>query len=87
MNINTSIIIGSMALALAGALATGQAFGETARPQSRQTLQQQIEEREALRRVAVEDHQKRREEFKRNCTKRDLSPAQLEACRAAYRRL
>jgi hypothetical protein len=79
----TSIIIGSIAVLLA----TGQALADSAGPQTRQTLQQQIEEREALRRVAVADHQKRQEEFKRNCTRKDLSPAQLEACRAAYRKL
>jgi hypothetical protein len=68
-------------------LATGQAFAETIRPASRQTAHEKAAEREALRRVAMEDHQKRREEFKGNCARRDLSPAQLESCRAAYRKL
>ena len=84
---NTSITIVSIALALAGMLATGHVFGESDRPENRQTAHEKAMERETLRRVAVEDSQKRREEFKRNCTKRDLNPAQLEACRAAYRRL
>ena len=83
----TPIVVGSIALALAGVLAMGQAFGENIRPLTRQTAHEKAVEREALRRVAVEDHQKRTEEFKRNCTKRDLSPAQFEACRAAYRKL
>ena len=83
----TPIVVGSIALALAGVLAMGQALAETARPASRQTAHEKAVEREALRRVAMEDHQKRSEEFKRNCTRRDLSPAQLESCRAAYRKL
>lgn len=84
---NTSVIVGSIALALAGVLATGQAFGENTRPLTRQTAHEKAVEREALRRVAVEDHQKRKDEYKRNCAKKDLNPAQFEACRAAYRRL
>ena len=73
---NTSIIVGSIALALAGVLATGHAFGEATRPVSRQTANEKAMEREALRRAALAD-----------CTKPDLSPAQFEACRAASPKL
>jgi hypothetical protein len=83
----TPIFVGSIALALAGVLAMGQALAENSRPLTRQTAHEKAVEREELRRVALEDHQKRREEFKRNCTKKDLGPAQFEACRAAYRKL
>jgi hypothetical protein len=76
---NTATIVGSIALALAGVLATGQAFGQTG--------QEKLERREAQRRVALAEHQKIKEFLARNCTRRDLSRAQLEACRAAYRQL
>ena len=84
---NTSIIIGSIALALASLLATGHVFGESSRPQNRQTAHEKAVQREALRRVAVEEQQKRKEDFARNCTRQDLSGTQLEACKAAYRKL
>jgi hypothetical protein len=76
---NTATIVGSIALALAGMLATGQAFGQTG--------QEKLERREAQRRVAMAEHRKIKEFLSRNCVKRDLSRAQLEACRAAYRQL
>lgn len=79
---NTATIVGSIALALAGVLATGQAFST-----ERLTAQQKVEQREAARRVALAQNQKNREYIARNCVKRDLTPAMLEACRAAYRQL
>jgi hypothetical protein len=87
--VNTSVIIGSIALALAGVLATGHAFGqEITQPSAfRETGQEKLEQREALRRAAMAEHQKRKEDFARNCIKPGLSEPQLEACRAAYRRL
>jgi hypothetical protein len=87
--VNTSIIIGSIALVLAGLLATGHAFGQgsTGTPAIKETAQGKVETREAERRAAMADHQKRKEEFARNCIKPDLTASQLEACRAAYRRL
>jgi len=82
---NTATLVGSLALALASALATGHALGSDrlAVP----TAQQKLEQREAQRRVALIQHQKTKEYIARNCVKRDLTPAQLEACRAAYRQL
>lgn len=79
---NTATIVGSIALALASVLATGHAFGE-----ERLTAQQKVEQREALRRAALVQHQKNKDYIARNCLKRDLTPAMLEACRAAYRQL
>ena len=79
---NTATIVGSMALALAGVLATGQAVGS-----ERITGQQKVEQREAMRCAALVQHQKNKDYIARNCVKRDLTPAMLEACRAAYRQL
>jgi phosphohistidine swiveling domain-containing protein len=79
---NTATIVGSIALALAGMLATGQALGS-----DRVTGQQKVEQREAMRRAALVQHQQKKDFLARNCTKRDLTPAMLQACRAAYRQL
>ncbi|HEV3008022.1 MAG TPA: hypothetical protein VGX52_03210 [Burkholderiales bacterium] len=86
---NTSVIIGLIALVLAGMLATGHAFGQESaqRPAVRETAQGKLEQREALRRAAVAEQQKRKEDFARNCIRTGLTDVQLEACRAAYRRL
>jgi hypothetical protein len=52
------------------------------------TMQSRIEEREAQRRMAMAEHQKRKEDFVRRCTtSQPMTPAQLEGCRAAYRKL
>jgi hypothetical protein len=87
--VNTSTVVGSLALVLAGVLATGYALGQESNgsPAIKQTAQEKLDAREAARRAAVADHQKRKQDFARNCVKQDLTAAQLEACRAAYRRL
>lgn len=82
---NTATLVGSLALALAGLLATGHAFGSDR--VITQTQHQKLEQREAMRRAALVQHQKTKEYLARNCVKRDLSPAELQACRAAYRQL
>ena len=79
---NTAMLVGSLALALGLLLATGHAAGA-----EWVTGQQKVEQREAQRRAALAQNQKNREYIARNCVKRDLSPAALEACRAAYRQL
>ena len=85
---NTSILVGSIALVLAGVLATGRAFGQETVKLPPPTAQEKTEQREVLRRAAMLDHQKRKDEFARNCLKpAQLSEAQLDACRAAYRKL
>ena len=81
-----SSIIGSMALVLAGVLATAYAFGDE-KPVAQQTVQEKLDKREAQRRAAMAEHKKRKEEFARRCTKAGLSDAELEACRIAYRQL
>jgi len=85
--VNTSIVIGSIALVLAGVLATGHAFGQEIIKLPPPTGQEKMDQREALRRAAVVDQQKRKDDFARNCIKPTLSELQLEACRAAYRKL
>ena len=86
---NTSIVVGSIALVLAGVLATGHAFGRGSH-QARAAAHRAGEDwdqREALRRAAVLDQQKRKDEFARNCLRPALSDSQLERRRAAYRKL
>jgi hypothetical protein len=86
--VQLSNIIGSMALVLAGVLATAYAFSEENRtPVAQETVQKKLDQREAQRRAAMAEHKKRKEEFARRCTKPGLTDAELEACRAAYRRL
>lgn len=84
-----SNIIGSIALILAGVLVTGHALGQetTQAPAIKETAQKKVDEREAKRRAAVAEHNKRKEDFARRCTKPGLTDAELEACRVAYRRL
>ena len=84
---NTSTVVRSIALALAGALATGHAFGQEIIKEPPPTAQEKTDQREVLRRAAVQDQQKRKDDFARNCLKPALSDSQLEACRAAYRKL
>ena len=85
--VNTSIAVGSIALVLAGVLATGYAFGQEIIKEPPPTAQEKTLQREALRRIAVQEQQKRKDDFARNCLKPAMSDSQLEACRAAYRKL
>ena len=43
--------------------------------------------REAARRVAIAEHQRRKLDFTRLCAKPNMTAAEMDACRAAYRRL
>jgi hypothetical protein len=81
--------VASLALILAAALAAGYARGtEIGAPTgSRDTVQDRLLAREAMRRAAVAEHHKRIEDFARRCTKPLMSAAELEACRVAYRRM
>lgn len=85
--VNTSIVVGSMALVLAGVVASGHAFGQEVLKEPLPTAQEKTDQREVLRRAAVADQQKRKDDFARNCLKPALSDSQLDACRAAYRKL
>jgi hypothetical protein len=51
------------------------------------TAQARLETREAQRRVALAEHRKRRDDFARRCASQTMTPARLEECRLAYRRL
>jgi hypothetical protein len=76
-----SKIVAFLALVLGVVLATGQARGA-------ETVQNKLVEREAVRRAALVEHDKRKEDFSRRCSgKPYLTSTELEACRAAYRRL
>jgi hypothetical protein len=76
-----SKIVAFLALVLGVVLATGQA-------RSAETVQNKLVEREAVRRAALVEHDKRKEDFSRRCSgKPYLTSTELEACRAAYRRL
>ena len=84
-----SKVVASLALLLAAMLAIGYARSEGASaPAARQTVQDRLLAREATRRAALAEHDRRKEDVVRLCHHRPLnSAAALEACRAAYRRL
>jgi hypothetical protein len=84
-----STVVASAALVLAAALAVGHALGQDIPPQSepKVTMQKKVDEREAQRRAAAADHQKRKEEFARRCTKPVKTPYELEECRSVYRQM
>ena len=91
-----STAVASLALALAAALATGHAFSQdgpspyptgSSSTQAPKTAQAKVEEREALRRAAAVDQQKKKDYFTRRCTKPYKSQTEMEECRAFYRSL
>ena len=84
--------IGTMAVVLGVVLAAGFAVGEDggqvpkqAAPQA--TGQMKVEEREAQRRVALEEQQRRKDAFERACNKPLKSAMDFDLCRTAYKRL
>ena len=81
--------VGSMALVLAVLMAVGHARGEDSNqaPALKETAQKKVDAREAQRRAAVADQQRRKEDFARRCNKPVKTDSELEACRVAYRRL
>jgi hypothetical protein len=50
-------------------------------------MQKKVDEREAARRAAVAEQQKRKEEFQRRCAKSVQTPEELAECRAVYRQM
>ena len=89
-----STVVASVALVLAAALAVGHALGQDIPPRSEShvepkhvTMQKKVDEREAQRRAAAADQQKRKEEFARRCTKPVKTPEELEECRSVYRQM
>jgi len=87
--VELSRTIGWMAVVLGVILAAGYAQGEAGQPAApkKNTAQEQVEAREAQRRAAVEEHQRRKDAYERACSKPNKSQAQLDECRAAYKRL
>lgn len=82
--------IGSMAVVLGVVVAAGFAVGEDNIPAptpKTTTLQHKVDAREAQRRVAVEEQQKRKEHFERVCGKPMKTEIDRQACRAAYKAL
>jgi hypothetical protein len=89
-----NIAVASLALLLAAALATGHALSQdgpspypTGSAQAPKTAQAKVEEREALRRAAAVDQQKKKDYFTRRCSKPYKSEVEMEECRAFYRSL
>jgi hypothetical protein len=76
--------VASLALILGVVLAVGHARGTEGEGSP---LLAKETQREAARRAALDEHHKRRLEFSRLCAKPLKSSVELDACRAAYRRL
>src|SRR5688500_5766526 len=80
--------IGMVAVVLAVLLAAGYAVGEDgAAGASKQTMQMKVEEREAQRRAALEEQQRRKDAFERACNRQLKSSMDFDLCRTAYKRL
>ena len=85
-----STAIASTAVVLGVILAAGYANGEaqvSAAGSTQPTAQEKVEAREAQRRAAVEEQQKRKEAFERACNKPMKTDTELDLCRSAYKRL
>ena len=86
-----STIVGALALILAAALVAGYTYGDdTTAPldQPKTTMQKKVDEREAARRQAVAEQEKRKQEYQRRCaTKPAKTDEELAECRVLYRQL
>ena len=85
-------IVAALALALGALLTMGYARAKenelpAAAVQTTLTGQEKLAAREAMRRAELVEHQRRKEDFTRRCSKPLMSAPELEACRVAYRRL
>jgi hypothetical protein len=89
LHMELSKAVASLALLLGVLLATGYARGtDIGTPDGgKGTVQERLVAREAVRRAALAEHHRRKEDFARLCTKPLMSAVELEACRVAYRRL
>jgi hypothetical protein len=74
--------VAALALVLAGVV-----VHEYSRADEKATPRDSGAAREAARRVSVAEQQRRKEDFARLCAKAFMSNAEMDACRAAYRRL
>lgn len=81
--------VGSTAIVLAIILVAGHALGEATSGSTAPTptVQQKVEEREAQRRSAIEEQQRRKEAYQRACQRPLRTEAEVDLCRAAYKRL
>ena len=79
--------IATVAVVLAVILAAAYAVGEEAEPAPKQTAQQKTDLREAERRAALEEQQKRKAHFERSCGKPLKTDMDYDLCRSAYRAL
>ena len=77
------------ALVLAVILTAGYAQGESGQAAAPKTTtaQARLEAREAQRRAAVEEQQRKKDAYARACGKPVKSQALIDECRAAYKRL
>jgi hypothetical protein len=50
-------------------------------------MQKKVDEREAARRAAVAEQEKRKQEFQKRCSKPVKTADELAVCRTAYRQL
>jgi hypothetical protein len=83
-----STIVGTLALLLALALIAGYARSDEASPVPEvKTMQKKVDEREAQRRAAVAEQEKRKQEFARRCSKPLKTAEELQECRAVYRQM
>ena len=83
-----STIVGTLALILALVLIAGYARSDEspALPEIK-TIQKKVDEREAQRRAAVAEQEKRKQEFARRCSKSVKTAEELQECRAVYRQM
>jgi hypothetical protein len=80
--------VGALAIILGVVLTAGFAVGEDgAAGVSKQTMQMKVDEREAQRRAALEEQQRRKDAFERACNKPMKSDTDRDLCRVAYKRL
>ena len=77
-----SKIIAALALVLAGVLVS-----QYSQAAERETAPKSFAAREAMRQVAMAEHERRKQDVARLCGKPITTNAQMEACRAAYRKL
>ena len=80
----------TIAVVLGVILAAGYSYGEapvSAAGATKQTAQDRLEVREAQRRAAVEEQQRRKDAFERACSRPMKSDTDLDLCRTAYKRL
>jgi hypothetical protein len=83
-----STIVGTLALILALVLVAGYARSdEPPALLEIKTIQKKVDEREAQRRAAVAEQQKRKDEFARRCSKPVKTAEELTECRAVYRQM